>query len=196
MEMAKTVDEFFGKKPDHLPLLEKLRSILLKAEFTETIKWGMPTYTIAGKNVVGIGSFKSYAGLWFFNGSFLSDPHQLLINAQEGKTKGMRQLRFASLEEIDEEVLKPYLLEAIQNSKDGKVIKTEKKPLLIPDELQEALSSDVALSEAFNRLKPGQKKEYAEYISEAKRTETRMARLQKIAPMIQQNIGLNDKYKP
>lgn len=195
MEMAKTVDEYFGNEPEHLPLLEKLRSILLRTEFIETIKWGMPTYTINGKNVVGIGSFKSYAGLWFFNGSFLSDPSNLLINAQEGKTKGMRQMRFASIEAIDEQVIRRYLLEAIQNQKEGKEIKAEKKPLVIPDELKESMSSDSKLAEAFDLLKPGQKKDYAEYITEAKRVETRLARIQKITPMILQGLGLNDKYK-
>jgi uncharacterized protein YdeI (YjbR/CyaY-like superfamily) len=40
------------------------------------LKWGIPTYTVNGKNLVGIGAFKTYVGLWFFNGSFLKDEEK------------------------------------------------------------------------------------------------------------------------
>ena len=159
------------------------------------MKWGIPTYCLKNKNVAGIGAFKSYAGLWFFNGSFLKDEEKKLINAQEGKTKGMRQWRFEVLKEIDEALVKSYIEEAIQNQKDGKEIKPEKKPLIIPDELNEALASDSQLSEAFEALSLSCKREYAEHIAEAKREETKLKRLDKIIPMIMDKVGLNDKYK-
>lgn len=130
-----------------------------------------------------------------FNGSFLTDPKNVLINAQEGKTKGMRQLRFQSEEDINQEIVMQLLLEAIDNQKQGKEIKPEKKKLEIPDELKEALSNSSELSEAFDSLSPGKQKEYSEYITEAKRTETRLKRLEKITPMILNGAGLNDKYK-
>ncbi|MBR09602.1 MAG: hypothetical protein CMP48_18195 [Rickettsiales bacterium] len=191
----KTVDEFFSKVKHYQKELSILRALMDKTELVESIKWGMPVYTINGKNVVGLGAHKSYFGLWFYNGSFLSDPNKILINAQEGKTKGMRQLRFQSEEEIDAEVVMPLLLEAIENQKLGKEIKPQKKKLEIPDELKEALSNSSQLSEAFDSLTPGKQKEYTEYISEAKRIETRLKRLEKITPMILSGVGLNDKYK-
>lgn len=191
----KTVDEFFSKVKHYQKELSILRALMDKTELVESIKWGMPVYTINGKNVVGLGAHKSYFGLWFYNGSFLSDPNKILINAQEGKTKGMRQLRFQSEEEIDAEVVMPLLLEAIENQKLGKEIKPQKKKLEIPDELKEALSNSSQLSEAFDSLTPGKQKEYTEYISEAKRIETRLKRLEKITPMILSGVGLNDRYK-
>ena len=191
----KTVDEFFSKVKHYQKELSILRALMDKTELVESIKWGMPVYTINGKNVVGLGAHKSYFGLWFYNGSFLSDPNKILINAQEGKTKGMRQLRFQSEEEIDAEVVMPLLLEAIENQKLGKEIKPQKKKLEIPDELKEALSNSSQLSEAFDSLTPGKQKEYTEYISEAKRIETRLKRLEKITPMILSGVGLNDQYK-
>lgn len=192
---VKNVAEYLAKHPNYEHGLTRLRSIIVKTELVETIKWGMPTYTINGKNVVGLGAHKSYFGLWFFNGSFLTDPKNILINAQEGKTKGLRQLRFTSVEEIHEEVVMQLLLEAIENQKQGKEIKPEKKALVIPDELKEALSSDSDLSQAFDRLTLGKKKEYAEYITEAKRSATKHKRLEKITPMILSGVGLNDRYK-
>ena len=195
MEMSKTVEEYLNKNPEYTKELIKLREIIHKTELVETVKWGIPTYTINGKNVVGIGAFKSYAGLWFFQGSFLKDPNNLLINAQEGKTKGLRQMRFENAEQIDEKIVYEYLQEAIENQKQRKEIKPEKKKLVIPDELKEALSKDSQLAEAFDELTPGKQKEYAEYIAEAKQAKTKLTRLEKITPMIKSGVGLNDRYK-
>ena len=195
MEMAKTVEEYFDKHSEHQSSLEQLRSILLRTEMKETLKWGIPTYTVNGKNVMGLGAFKSYVGIWFFNGVFLKDEAKKLINAQDGKTKGMRQWRFNDIKEIDEELILEYASEAIQNQKDGKEVKPEKKPLIIPDELKEVLASDVELSEIFDELSLTNKRDYAEYIAEAKREETKQKRLDKIIPMIREGVGLNDKYK-
>ena len=193
--MAKTPEVYLSWYPQYSELLNMLRSIVSKTELEEKMKWGIPTYCLKNKNVAGIGAFKTYCGLWFFNGVFLKDEANVLINAQEGKTKGMRQWRFESIEEIDEELLLTYLKEAIQNQKNGKEIKPEKKPLIIPGELKEALASDGQLSESFDSLSHSCKREYAEYITEAKREETKQKRLQKIIPMIMGKVGLNDKYK-
>lgn len=195
MEMAKTIEEYLEWHSEYKPLLEKLRSILLSTELTETLKWGIPTYTINKKNVVGIGAFKTYAGLWFFNGVFLKDEYNVLINAQEEKTKGMRQWRFESIKDVDEKLVNTYLQEAIQNQKDGKEIKPEKKPLAIPDELKEAFASDSQLYEAFEELSLSNKRDFVEHIESAKRAGTKQSRLEKIIPMIKAGIGLNDKYK-
>src|SRR5687768_7537380 len=80
--------------------IELLKSILSKTILVETTKWGAPTYIFNGKNVLGIGGFKSYVGIWFFHGALLKDPSGKLVNAQEGVTKVLRQWRFGSASEI------------------------------------------------------------------------------------------------
>ena len=75
-------EEFISKKSEWVKSLQLLRSIMLTTEMEETIKWGVPTYTINGKNIVGISAFKSYVGIWFHQGVFLKDPYNQLINAQ------------------------------------------------------------------------------------------------------------------
>lgn len=176
-------------------LLTALRKILLSTELVETIKWGIPTYTINNKNVIGMGAFKTYAGIWFFNGVFLRDEMNVLINAQEGQTRGMRQWRFQDLSELDHDLIKAYVEEAIANQKEGKEIKPQKKDLIIPPELEKALNQDPKLKEYFNKFTTGKKREFAEHISEAKRDETKLKRLEKIKGLILQQIGLNDKYR-
>jgi uncharacterized protein YdeI (YjbR/CyaY-like superfamily) len=195
MELNKTVEEFISGHPEWKRELALLREIMNRTEMEETIKWGIPVYTIKGKNVLGIGAFKAYAGIWFYQGVFLKDDNSLLLNAQEGKTKAMRQWRFASFEEMDTVLIEQYVAEAISNQKAGKEIKPEKKPLIIPDHLAEELSRNISLSEAFDTLSLTLKREYAEYIMEAKRETTKLTRMEKITPMILQQIGLNDKYR-
>ncbi len=196
MKSYKTVDDFIAGNSYWRNSLLKFREILLATELTENIKWGAPVYSINGKNVISIGAFKAYVGIWFFQGVFLKDPHRKLVNAQEGVTKAMRQLRFISSEEIDDDLIRVYIAEAIQNQKEGKEFKPEKKKaLVLPDELIAEFESDKILKATFDSLSLFKQREYAGYISGAKRMETKLSRLEKIIPMIRQKVGLNDKYR-
>jgi uncharacterized protein YdeI (YjbR/CyaY-like superfamily) len=79
-----------------------LRNLITSTELAETIKWHARTYCLDSKNVIGLGAFKHHIALWFFQGVFLKDKYKLLINAQLGKTKALRQMRFESKNDIDE----------------------------------------------------------------------------------------------
>jgi uncharacterized protein YdeI (YjbR/CyaY-like superfamily) len=196
MKAYKTVDEYILNAQFGREILIVLREILRSTELTETVKWGGPVYTINDKNVIGLGSFKSYAGMWFYQGIFLNDEAGVLINAQEGITKALRQWRFTSVEEIDDKLVLQYVGETIRNAKEGKELKPDRdKKLEIPEELQTAFDSDQNLATAFQTFTPGCQREFASYVAEAKRTETRESRVQKIIPMILEKRGLNDKYK-
>jgi len=195
--MNPEVDIFIGKHENFSIPLNKIREVILSTNLEETIKWGMPTYTLNNKNVVGIGAFKTHYGVWFFQGGLLKDAHKVLINAQEGKTQAMRQWRFTKDSKIDKKLLLSYIEEAILNEKKGLRIKPTKKnkPLIIPKELNEFLADNTELANSFNSLSVSKRKDFAEYINTAKREETKVIRLEKIIPMILNNIGLNDKYK-
>lgn len=196
MKRYKTVEEFIENEKRWKDELITLREIIGETELVETVKWGVPVYTISGKNVAGIGSFKSYFGLWFFQGVFLKDNEGKLINAQEGTTKGMRQWRFESIDEIDKNLIIKYLEVAIENQRQGKEIKPEKKKAIeIPSELADKFRGNAELKKAFEKFTPYKQREFAEHIASAKRESTRLNRLEKVIPMILDNVGLNDKYK-
>jgi len=195
MKIATSVEEYIENQENFGKSLEILREIICSTQLQETIKWGVPTYTLKNKNVLSISAFKNHFGVWFFNGVFLTDPHNILYNAQEGKTKGLRQLRFTDIEQLNKSVLLDYLYEAIENQRKGLEVKPEKKPLIIPKELTELFDKNQKLSVIFDSLTLTKKREFAEYISNAKREETKHSRLEKIIPMILNNIGLNDKYR-
>lgn len=192
----KTVDEYIAAKPEHADALVKLRRAVHLAPLEETIKWGAPCYTHAGQNVVGIGAFKAYVGLWFHQGALLSDPEKVLVNASEGKTKALRQWRFEKAGEIRIRAVLGYVREAIALAAAGKAIKPDRaKPVVVPPELADAMKRDAALKGAFAALTPGKRREYADHISEAKRETTKASRLEKIVPMIKAGKGLHDKYR-
>ncbi|MBL7878676.1 MAG: hypothetical protein JNN23_02265, partial [Chryseobacterium gambrini] len=48
--MNPKVDFFFNKTGQWQTEFEKLRTIALKTELTEDLKWGCPCYTYEGKN--------------------------------------------------------------------------------------------------------------------------------------------------
>lgn len=197
MEYQKSVEAYIRKSGKWKEALLTLRGIILSTGMEETVKWGAPVYTVADKNVAGLRAFKSYVGVWFFQGALLKDKSKKLMSAQEG-TQALRQWRFTSLEEIEKEkkTLKDYLLEAIADEKAGHRIKLRNgKRLVIPAELQAAFTADPGLKKSFESLSLTKKREYSEYISEAKKPETKQKRLEKIIPMILQRIGLNDRYK-
>lgn len=196
MQRYKSVEDYLDGHAEWRSLLESLRNIMNACEVEETVKWGQPCYTHAGKNLVGIGAFKEFVSVWFFQGALLRDEQGVLVNAQEGRTRAMRQWRFQAVEEIDEPLLRAYVDESIENQQQGKEIKAEKKkPVKVPDELAGALAADRDAGEQFNALTPGKQREYTEYIAAAKRAETRTRRLEKVLPMIRAGHGLNDKYK-
>lgn len=196
MKKTKTVDEYIADAEQWGAELSRLREIINRTELEETLKWGAPVYTLDGKNVVGLGGFKSYFGLWFFQGVFLEDPAGKLVSAQEGRTRGLRQWRMNSAAEIEEKLVRQYLEEAIANQKEGRAIKPAAgRPLELPEELAAKLSEDAALRKAFENFTPGRQKEFAEHVAAAKRPETRARRLEKILPLIREHVGLHDKYK-
>lgn len=174
----------------------QLKQILDQAPLEKKIKWGAEVYTFDGKNVVSCGGFTHFFTLWFYNGVFLKDPYKVLVNANEKKTKSLRQWRFDSKEEINAKKILEYVYEAIEIEKKGLKIKPSKfTPIQAGVLLQEALNSDISFQLAFGQLTPGKQKEYILYIDEAKQESTKNKRIEKIKPLVLAGKGLNDKYK-
>lgn len=196
MRKYRDVEQFFDELERDESELRRLREIINSTALNETLKWSFPCYTYQGKNVLGLGGFKSYFGLWFFQGALLSDPQGVLINAQEGKTAAMRQWRMSSKQDIKVRAIKAYIKEAVELVEQSKAVQTpKKKTLTMPDLLLAALKKNQQAKKAFDDLTPGRQREYADYVSEAKRAETKIKRVTKIIPMITAGRGLHDKYK-
>lgn len=197
MDKFEKVEAYFAEEHHYKKAIGILRDLVLQTELEETFKWMFPTYTLANKNVLAICRFKGHFGIWFFNGVFLSDPNNVLKNAQEGKTKAMRHWKFNAIDDINEKYVLTYIKEAIENQKNGRVLAPSKstKNVIIPELLVKKLNNNKELKLAFESLSSYKQKEFYEYIETAKQEKTKTSRLEKIIPMILDGIGLNDKYR-
>lgn len=191
-EQKKSAWDKSAKWPEEL---DKLKAIINTTGLTETTKWGGPVYTYNGKNVIGIGGFENFFTIWFFKGVFLTDEAGLLVNANEGTTKGLRQWRFTTIDQIDEKLVLAYISEAIAVEKAGLAITPDKKETVVPEYLAAQLDADPDLKRAFEGFTPFKQREFCEYIAEAKQDKTKAARFDKIKPMVLEGKGLNDKYR-
>jgi uncharacterized protein YdeI (YjbR/CyaY-like superfamily) len=174
--------------------LELLRHIVLESELTEEIKWGVPVYTLNGKNVLTINALKESANIGFFKGVLLNDKNKIL--QQQGNLQSDRIIKFTNSADIEKlkDTLKAYVLEAIEVEKSGKKVEFKKNPEPIPVELLEALEQDPKFKKAFYDLTLGRQRGYVIHFSQSKQSETRIRRIEKYKQQIINGIGLNDKY--
>lgn len=192
--MNPKVDAFFNKLTKWKVELERIRKILLNTPLQEEVKWNVPIYTYEGKNVVGMNGMKEYASLAFFKGSLLQDKANILIQATE-HTQAARSIHFTSVEEImeKEDLLRAYVLEAIEAEKAGLKVKVEKPAdLPVPEEFQQKLEEMPELDDAFKALTPGRQRAYLLYFGQAKQPATRASRVQQSIPRILMGKGPND----
>ena len=170
-----------------------LREILLSSGLEEDAKWGQPTYSLNGKNVAMLFSFKDCCGISFFKGILLQDDHKILVPA--GVNSHVAKLLKITSEKDAQELeplLHKYLNEAIKIEKSGKPVPKRAKDLSVPSILQERMNTDELFKKAWDALTPGRQRSYIIYISGAKQEATKRNRLEKALPKILAGKGNNE----
>src|SRR6478672_1976862 len=106
--------------------IAEMRRVLSGLAMKEEGKWGKPTYTVDGKNVVILQGFKEYFALGFFQGALLKDPKNVLV--QLGQVQAGRVMKFSNAKEITTKaaIIKAYVREAIAVEKAGLRVKPKK----------------------------------------------------------------------
>ena len=170
-----------------------LREIMLQSGLEEEAKWGQPTYTLKGKNVAMIYSFKDSCGISFFKGVLLQDDAKILVPAGSNSNVA-RHLKITSAAQVSE--LEPhihaYIAEAIELEKSGaKVPKpTEREPM--PETLANWVENDPQLQKAWDLLTPGRQRSYILHVGSAKQEQTQLNRIEKCIPKIYAGKGFNE----
>lgn len=174
-------------------ILEFLRQLILETELQEERKWGVPTYSLNGKNVIMLGVFKDSCVLSFIKGQLLPDPKGLLElpgpNSREGRVLRFTQLSQATLLEKD---IRDFLQDAIQVEQSGKKSETAPPPQVLPDELLQKFSEHPGLETAFFKLTPGRQRGYLIHFCGAKQSPTRLSRIEKSVAKIFAGKGMMD----
>lgn len=193
--MDSRLDRYFRHTKAWRAEKQRLRAILLDYPLSEELKWRQPCYTYRGANVVILGGFKRTCELGFFKGALLDNPHGLLVPPGP-HSQASRQLRFRSVEEIEEKepMIRATLENAIEVERAGlRVDFNQKHDLVLVEELLAKMESDPEFRAAFGALTPGRQRGYNLFFGAAKQSKTRAARIEKHAARILEGKGIHDR---
>ena len=171
-----------------------MRRVLAGFALKEERKWGKPTYTLNGKNIVIMQGFKEYFALGFFQGALLKDPKKVLV--QLGQTHAARVMKFTSAKDITAKAatIKSYVREAIAVENAGLRMKPKRtSDFPVPEELREQFRKDARFKRAFEALTPGRQRSYLYHFAAAKQSATRVARIEKAMPGIFEGRGFLER---
>jgi uncharacterized protein YdeI (YjbR/CyaY-like superfamily) len=196
------IDEYTGKKPAFAqPILNHIRGLMhaVSPQITETIKWGHPFFEYKG-TFANMAAFKEHCVFGFWNSSALVDKHGAMLRDEEKESAGNFG-RITKLSDLpDDEILKDFILQAIalkdSNYKPAaKKAATPKAPIEMPDYFAAALAGNQKTLAIFHDFSASCKREYLEWLTEAKTEATRQKRLETALEWIGEGKTRNWKYK-
>jgi uncharacterized protein YdeI (YjbR/CyaY-like superfamily) len=191
------IDAYIAKSAEFAqPILTHLRAVVHSGcpEVEETIKWGHPSFTYHGI-LCGMASFKQHCTFGFWKGS--------LIVAKNGRPADEAMGDFGRITRLSQlpsrKELTRYLKEAMRLNEEGvkpkKAKAAPRKPLPVPADLAAALGKNRKAQAAFEGFSPSHRREYIEWITEAKREETRARRLAATVEWVAEGKHRNWKYE-
>lgn len=194
------VDAYIAKAaPFAQPILNRLRTIVHKAcpQVEENIKWGMPSFDFQG-SFCDMAAFKQHCSFGFRKASLMKDAK--LLNSKENRTAMGNLGRIVSIADIPaERKMMAWIREAIELNMNA--VKVPKKNISAtkivvdpPDWLLKAIQKNKLAWKSFQAFTPGKKKEYIEWLTEAKSEETRNRRLIQALAWIEEGKSRNWKY--
>jgi uncharacterized protein YdeI (YjbR/CyaY-like superfamily) len=200
------VDAYLGKvQPFALPIMEHLRDLVHKGcpDVEETIKWSRPFFEYRGVILGNMSAFKEHCSFGFWG----EEIAVVLREAKVLQEDGMGSLgRITDLKDLpsDKRML-GWIRQAVGFIDRGeytspiaarhKVVKAPKTPVAIAPEFAAALQRNKKAGAAFAEFSPSCKREYAEWIADAKRPETRDKRIATAIDWIAEGKQRNWKYQ-
>ena len=199
----KRVDAYIAKaQPFAKPILQHLRKLVHKAclDVQETIKWGMPAYEYKGI-LCGMAAFKQHAVFGFWKSRLLKDPNNHLGERHVDGGEAMGNLgRLTSVKDLPpDKAILDFIAQARRLNDDGirlpaKPKSKVKQKLVIPAYLTAALKKNKKAFVAFESFSYSHKKEYIEWLTEARTDETRNKRLATTIEWLRESKSRHWKY--
>jgi len=195
------VDAYIAKSADFAkPILKRLRKLIHSAcpEVVEKLKWSMPSFEYKGI-LCGFAAFKHHATFGFWKGDLMFSGDKFV---QKRASEAMGHFgRLTKLSDLpSDKLLLSYIKEAMRLNDEG--IKKAAKPqpkvkpvLVVPPELLAALKKNAKAKATFDAFSYSHKKEYTEWIGEAKQAETQVRRLATAIKWLSEGKSRNWKYE-
>jgi uncharacterized protein YdeI (YjbR/CyaY-like superfamily) len=191
------VDAYIEKSADFAkPVLSHLRKLIHKAcpDIVETIKWSMPAFEHHGM-LCNFAAFKQHCAFGFWKQS-LMESDAFPANKTAMGTFG----RLTSVKDLpNDKVMIGLIRQAMELNEKG--VKVRKKPaapkteLIVPTDLTKALSKNKSAKSAFEKFSYSHRKEYIQWIEEAKTEATRNKRLATTVEWLSEGKSRNWKYE-
>jgi uncharacterized protein YdeI (YjbR/CyaY-like superfamily) len=196
MKTDPRIDAYIDNKAAEFarPILRHLRSVVQEAcpQCEETLKWSSPSFLYKGKILASFASFKAHAAFGYWSGS------QVVDTGAEPTAMGQFG-RLTSLDDLpDRKTLIALTHKAMKLIDEGvKPVrnKTVKAPFTVPQDLQAAIDGAPAAKATWDAFPPSCRREYVEWVTEAKRDETRAKRLNQTIEMLSEGKRRNWKYE-
>lgn len=198
----KRIDAYIGKAELFAqPILQHLRKLVHTAcpNVTETIKWGFPHFEYSGEILCSMASFKRHCVFGFWKAAIMKDPDRLLTLFEKASMGHLG--RITTLKDLPgDRILKKYIKEAAALNEAGvklpsrSATKTTASPLVVPNYIKTALKQNKKAAAVFEAFSTSHKKEYVEWITEAKTEPTRGKRINTMLEWLQQGKQRNWKY--
>ena len=196
----KRIDAYINNASEFAqPILEHIRTLVHQAspEIMETVKWGFPHFDYKG-TVCSMAAFKNHCAFGFWKSSLLKDPYNLLSKSTDDAMGQMG--RITSLTDLpDDKILIEYIQNAVKLNEEG--IKVSKKPaapkteIEVPGYFTDALKKHPFAKENFEKFSYSHRKEYIQWITEAKSEETRNKRINTAIEWLTEGKSRNWKYE-
>ncbi len=195
------IDQYIlNSKEFAIPILEYLRKLVHKVcpDCEETMKWSFPHFQYKGEILCSMASFKNHCAFGFWKEKLMVKSRSLLTD--KGKTAMGDFGKITTLKDLPSaKILTKCIQEAMALNEAGvKLPKTVKKidpkTIVIPPDFQKALNKNPKAKKSFEAFSPSHKKEYIEYINEAKREETKQRRIARSIEKLCEAKGHNYKY--
>lgn len=191
------VDAYIAKSAEFAqPILQRLRDVVHQAcpDVEETIKWGSPSFVHAGGILCGMAAFKQHASFGYWK-------HSLVVG--EGVAReGMGSYgKFTKLSDLPpKKQLIADIRKAMRLNEEGiKVVGARKlaprPPVEVPTDLLAVLKKNARARNSFDAFSPSARREYVEWLTEAKRVETRQRRLAQAVEWMAEGKERHWKYK-
>lgn len=194
------VDEYIEKSPDFAqPILSYLRETIHECcpEAEEAIKWKFPAFMYKGKILCSVTSFKQYCSLGFWLHGEMKTLKEMETTAEKSSMFSLGKL--TKMEDLPSKVqLKKMMKEAMELTDMGVTMKKaapSKVETEVPDYFQAALNENKKASEVFEKGSPSFRKEYINWITEAKTETTRNKRMEQALEWLAEGKSRNWKYQ-
>ena len=198
----KAIDVYIAKSANFAkPILNHIRELVHNTcpEVEEKIKWGMPFFDYKNEMLCHMAAFKQHAVMSFWKASLMKDP-VLIENAKSESAMGHLGKLLSVKDLPPDKKITAWIKEAMTLTDKGiklpaRTKNTEKKELTVPDYFIKALAKNKKAKQVFDNFPYSHKKEYLEWITEAKTEETRNKRMATAIAWITEGKGRNWKYE-